>query len=58
MVEVSKAAVVPERHNKESSMNLEKAFTYFGIMNEVLKVATVPYRQNEEFIGDCQYNKK
>ena len=54
MGEELEAAVVPEKHNKESMMNLEKYLEDFGTIDEELEAAAVTDQQNKEAIGDLQ----
>ena len=54
MVKEDRAPVVPEKHNKESMMNLEKYLEDFGTIDEELEAAAVTDQQNEEAIGDLQ----
>ena len=47
MGEELEAAVVPEKHNEESSENLEKYFFYVVKIDKEVEASAIPYQQNE-----------
>ena len=58
MGELVEAIHVTDKHNEESSMNLEKGFAGFGKMDEAVESAAVTDQHNEEAIGNNNDNKK
>ena len=58
MGEVVEAAIVPEKQNKETIMNIEKHSADFETINKSVEAAAIPDQQNKETIGNLQDNTK
>ena len=52
------STVVPEEHNEESLVNLEKYSEDVVRMDEAVGAAAIPYQHNKESIGSIHDNKK
>ena len=51
------STVVPEEHNEESLVNLEKYSEDVVRMDEAVGAAAIPYQHNKESIGSIHDNK-